>query len=133
VRGRFGLLAFLDQVLSAVDVPVLAAGGIGSGRAMAAVLAAGAAGVRIGTRLLAVEEAVAHPDYLKALIAAEAKDTVITEAFSIGWPDAPHRILRSSLAEAKAFRGEFVGTVADTWNGEPYDVRPSWQSGRISI
>ena len=46
VRGRVGLLALLDVVLAAVDVPVLAAGGIGSGRAMAAALAAGADGVR---------------------------------------------------------------------------------------
>jgi NAD(P)H-dependent flavin oxidoreductase YrpB (nitropropane dioxygenase family) len=91
---------------------------------MAAVLAAGADGVRVGTRFLAVEEAEAHPDYLKALIAAEAQDTVYTQAFSVGWPNAPHRVLRSSLAAAEVFEGEFVGTVADSWNGEPYAVRP---------
>ena len=61
VRGTSGLLPLLEQVLAAVDVPVLAAGGIGSGRAMAAVLAAGADGVRVGTRFLAVQEAEAHP------------------------------------------------------------------------
>jgi NAD(P)H-dependent flavin oxidoreductase YrpB (nitropropane dioxygenase family) len=123
VRGTFGLLALLDQVLSAVDVPVVAAGGIGSGRALAAVLAAGADGVRVGTRFLAVEEAEAHPDYLKALIAAEAQDTVYTEAFSANWPNAPHRVLRSAVAAAEAFQGEFVSTMADTWNGESYQLR----------
>ncbi len=122
VRGKFGLLALLDQVLGAVDVPVVAAGGIGSGRAMAAVLAAGADGVRVGTRFLAVEEAEAHPDYLKALIAAEAQDTVYTEAFSAYWR-APHRVLRSSVDAAEAFQGEFVGTMADTWNGERYQLQ----------
>ncbi|UCG26583.1 MAG: nitronate monooxygenase [Chloroflexota bacterium] len=123
VRGPIGLLPLLEQVLTAVDVPVLAAGGIGSGRAMAAVLAAGADGVRVGTRFLAVEEAEAHPDYLKALIGAEAQDTVYTEAFEVSWPNAPHRLLRASLDTAEAIEGEFSGTMADGWNGERYDVR----------
>ena len=122
VRGTFGLLPLLDQVLGAVDVPVVAAGGVGSGRAMAAVLAAGADGVRVGTRFLAVEEAEAHPDYLKALIAAEAQNTVYTEAFSAGWR-APHRVLRSAVDAAEAFQGEFVSTMADTWNGETYQLQ----------
>jgi nitronate monooxygenase len=122
VRGTIGLLALLDQVLRAVDVPVLAAGGIGSGRAMAAVLAAGADGVRVGTRFLAVEEAEAHPDYLKALIAADAEDTVYTSAFYVGWPDAPHRVLRSSVEAAEAFEGEFVTTGTDSWDGQPHQV-----------
>ena len=124
VRGTVGLLALLHQVLEAVEVPVVAAGGIGSGRAMAAALAAGADGVRVGTRFLAVAEAEAHPDYLEALIAAKAQDTVYTEAFSNGWPDAPHRVLRSAVAASETFQGEFVGTRSDTWNGEQYDVRP---------
>jgi NAD(P)H-dependent flavin oxidoreductase YrpB (nitropropane dioxygenase family) len=122
VRGTFGLLALLEQVLEAVDVPVLAAGGIGSGRAMAAVLAAGADGVRVGTRFLAVDEAEAHPLYLKALIAAEAQDTVYTEAFSNGWQDAPHRVLRSSVEAAEAHDEEVVGTVIGRWDGRPREV-----------
>jgi NAD(P)H-dependent flavin oxidoreductase YrpB (nitropropane dioxygenase family) len=124
VRGTIGVLTLLDQVLGAVDVPVLAAGGIGSGRAMAAVLAAGADGVRVGTRFLASEEAEAHPGYLKALISAEAQDTVYTEAFGVGWPNAPHRVLQSSLDAAQSFEGEIVGSMADTWNDERYELRP---------
>ena len=85
---------------------------------MAAVLSAGADGVRVGTRFLAVEEAEVHPDYLKALIAAEAQDTIYTEAFSVTWPNAPHRVLRSSVEAAQAFEGKLVGTVGGTWNGE---------------
>lgn len=131
VRGTIGLLALLDQVLNAVGVPVVAAGGIGSGRAMAAVLAAGADGVRIGTRFLAVKEAEAHPDYVEALIAAEAQDTVYTNTFSVGWPiDAPHRVLRSSLEAAQAFEGESVGTMADTWDGHSYE-RPRFATNAI--
>jgi nitronate monooxygenase len=113
VRGHVGLLALLDQVLSAVNIPVLAAGGIGSGRAMAAALAAGAAGVRIGTRFLAAPEAHTHPLYVQSLIAAQPEDTVYTETFSFGWEDAPHRVLRSSVAAANAFQGEIVARRFD--------------------
>jgi len=113
VRGRIGLLALLDQVLSAVDVPVLAGGGIGTGRALAAVLAAGAAGARVGTRFLAAAEAGTHPTYMQALIGAQAQDTLYTEAFSVGWPEAPHRVLRSCIAAAEAYSGEVVGEYVD--------------------
>jgi NAD(P)H-dependent flavin oxidoreductase YrpB (nitropropane dioxygenase family) len=109
VRGTIGLLALLDEVLDAVEVPVLAAGGIGTGRAMAAALAAGASGVRVGTRFVAAEEANAHPAYVEQLIAARAADTVYTEAFSVGWPDAPHRVLRATIANAAAFPSEEIG------------------------
>lgn len=108
VRGHIGLLPLLSDVLEVVDVPVLAAGGIGTGRAMAAALVAGAAGVRVGTRFVAARESEAHPAYIDALLAATAEDTVVTEAFSVGWPGAPHRVLRACIQEAYAFRGDVV-------------------------
>ena len=111
LRGRVGLLALLDQVLDAVEIPVLAAGGIGSSRAVAAALAAGAAGVRVGTRFVATVESGAHPAYIQALVEASATDTVITEAFSVMWPNAPHRALRSAVAAVEAFAGETVGEI----------------------
>ena len=111
VRGTAHTMDLLAEVLAAVDVPVLAAGGIGSAKAMAAALAAGADGVRVGTRFVAAVEAGAHPTYLAALIAARAEDTVYTTAFSVGWPDAPHRVLRSCLAAAEAFTGDNVGEI----------------------
>jgi NAD(P)H-dependent flavin oxidoreductase YrpB (nitropropane dioxygenase family) len=110
VRGALGLLPLLDQVLGVVDVPVLAAGGIGGGRAVAAALAAGADGVRVGTRFVAARESDAHPDYVAALIAAEAGDTVLTEAFSRDWPNAPHRVLRSSVDALEAHTDDVVAT-----------------------
>ena len=61
VRGEVGLVALLDEVLEVADVPVLAAGGIASAEAVAGVLAAGAAGARVGTRFLAAAEANIHP------------------------------------------------------------------------
>ncbi len=108
VRGTVGVLALLDEVLEAVDVPVLAAGGIGSGRALAAVLAAGADGARMGTRFVAAVESDAHPRYLEALIAARPGDTVYGSTFNAWW-DAPGRVLRSCVAAAEAFPGEVVG------------------------
>jgi nitronate monooxygenase len=113
VRGTIGLLALLSEVLDAVPVPVLAAGGIGTGRAMAAALAAGADGVRIGTRFVAAVEAGAHPRYVEALLGARAKDTICTETFHVGWPDAPVRVLRACVAAAEAFQGEIVGEVVN--------------------
>ncbi len=118
VRGRISLLALLDQVLASVHVPVLAAGGMGSGRARAAALAAGADGVRVGTRFVAAEEAGAHPVYVRALIGAQAQDTVYTEAFSASWPNAPHRVLRSAVEAAEAFQGELVGEGVDPYTGD---------------
>src|SRR4029077_9342782 len=97
VRGRTPTMTLLSEVITAVDIPVLAAGGLGAGRAIAAPLAAGADGVRVGTRFVAAAEAAVHPEYVAALIAAEAQDTAYTEAFSVGWRDAPHRVLRSSI------------------------------------
>lgn len=102
VRGTIGLLPLLDEVLSAVTVPVVAAGGIGTGRAMAAAHAAGADAVRVGTRFMATPEAGAHDTYVEALIEASGEDTVLTTAYGEGWPDAPHRVLRSSLTAGEA-------------------------------
>ncbi|SBS31657.1 Nitronate monooxygenase [Marinomonas spartinae] len=118
VRGTIDIFTLLDQVIGAVNIPVLAGGGVGSGESLAAVLAAGAAGVRCGTRFLAAYETEAHPDYVEALIHANATDTVYTDKFSIGWPDAPHRVLRSSLESVMAFEGDYVGTSCDPITGE---------------
>ena len=121
-RGQIGVLAVLDAVLSAVDVPVLAAGGIGTGRALAAVLAAGADGARIGTRFVAAEEAEAHPRYVEALIASQPADTVRSDTFALDYPGAPHRALRSSVEAAQAFPGDVVGEVLSP-SGDRVPVR----------
>lgn len=114
VRGHLSLLTLLSQVLDEIEVPVLAAGGIGSPRAMAAALAAGAAGVRVGTRFLASQESGAHPRYVEALLAATASDTVLTETFATYWP-APHRVLRSCVEAAEANQVEPVGHAESGW------------------
>jgi len=120
VRGSIGLFPLLGEVLDTVRIPVIASGGIGTARSMAAALAAGAAAVRVGTRFLAAQESSAHPAYVEALIRARAEDTVITETFHVNWPDAPHRVLRSCIDAANAFKGELVGKGAAA--GEEYPI-----------
>ena len=112
VRGTIGLLPLLDEVRASVALPLVAAGGIGTGRAMAAALAAGADAVRVGTRFVAASESTAHPAYVEALIRSGADDTVLTTAFGDGWPDAPHRVLRSAVTA-----GEALG-AAQSWSPE---------------
>jgi NAD(P)H-dependent flavin oxidoreductase YrpB (nitropropane dioxygenase family) len=120
VRGTVGLLNLLCDVLEAVpEIPVLAAGGIGTGRAMAAALAAGADGVRVGTRFAAAAEADVHPIYSEALIAARAEDSIYTRAFHVGWPEAPHRVLRSAIDAAQALQADAIGTVRNIDGMQP--------------
>jgi NAD(P)H-dependent flavin oxidoreductase YrpB (nitropropane dioxygenase family) len=111
VRGRTSLLPLLAQVLEAVRVPVVAAGGIATGRDLAAVLASGAAAARVGTRFLATAESGAHPAYVAAILAAEAGDTCLTEAFSVMWPNAPHRVLRAAVAAAEQLAPGPIGEI----------------------
>lgn len=111
VRGELGLLPLLDLVVDSLQVPVVAAGGIGSPRSVAAVLAAGAAGARIGTRFLAAREADVHPAYLDALVAARPQDTVLTTTFSVLWPDAPHRVLRECVDAALESTEDPIGEM----------------------
>jgi NAD(P)H-dependent flavin oxidoreductase YrpB (nitropropane dioxygenase family) len=112
VRGQVGLMPLLEDLLPAVDIPVVATGGIGTGRSMAAALAAGAAAVRVGTRFLVADETDAHPAYVDAIIRAGPEDTALTDRFSVMWPDAPHRVLRSCIEAAESFRGDVVGEMA---------------------
>ena len=100
VWGCVSTLALVPNVVDAVGkVPVVAAGGVGDGRGIAAALALGAAGVWMGTRFVATVESGAHPDYKEAILNAAEDDTVYTRLFDKGWPNAPHRVLRNSTVE----------------------------------
>lgn len=120
VRGQIGLLPLLDQVLDVVGVPVVAAGGIGTARAMAAALATGAAAVRVGTRFVAAVESEAHSLYKDALVRARPEDTELTKAFSANWPDAPHRVLHSCVEAAQKLSDGVVGQAEI--GGRPFPI-----------
>jgi nitronate monooxygenase len=110
--GELGLLPLLDEILDTVVVPVVAAGGIGSARGVAAALAAGASAVRVGTRFIAAIESAAHRVYKEALIAASAGDAVLTRAFSVGDPvETTQRVLVSALRHAEALDRDTAGEV----------------------
>jgi enoyl-[acyl-carrier protein] reductase II len=83
--GTESTMALVPQIVDAVRVPVVAAGGIADGRGMAAALALGAEGVQVGTRFLASQEAPVHPNYKQAVLKARDRDTIVTGR-SLGRP-----------------------------------------------
>lgn len=112
VRGHVPLAELLPAVRDVVDIPIVAAGGIGNADAVRAAMNLGADAVRVGTRFVATKESYAHPDYIEALVEASADESVLTEAFAVGWPNAPHRVLRSSIEHATAAASDVVGETA---------------------
>lgn len=92
--GEMTTMALVPQIIDAVDVPVIAAGGIADGRQMAAALALGACGVQVGTCLLTSAECPIHPNYKQALLDARDSDTTVTGRGA----GAPVRILKNKMA-----------------------------------
>lgn len=78
-------MAIVPQVVDAVKIPVIAAGGIADGRGLAAALALGAQGVQMGTRFVCSTECIAHPAYKQKIIEARDRATVVTGR-SVGYP-----------------------------------------------
>ena len=92
--GEMTTMALVPQVIDAVSVPVIAAGGIADGRQMAAAYALGAIGVQVGTCLLASAECPIHQRYKEAILKAKDSDTVVTGR-SIG---GPVRVLKNKMS-----------------------------------
>lgn len=91
--GELTTMSLLPQVVGAVDIPVIAAGGIGDGRGVAAAFMLGASGVQVGTRFLVSKECTVHQNYKDKVIKAKDIDTVVT-----GRPTGhPVRVLRNKL------------------------------------
>jgi nitronate monooxygenase len=122
--GSVGTLPLLEAVLAvADDVPVLAAGGIASGRGLAGVLAMGCAGAWIGTRFAATREALGGDAKKQRLVDARETDTVHTRVFDIAqglaWPAA---------FPGRALRDEF----SDRWHGREDEVPTgSYEGGHV--
>ena len=94
--GETTTMALVPQVVDAVDIPVIAAGGIASGRQLLAAYALGAIGAQVGTCLLVSEECPIHENSKKAVLKAKDRDTVVTGR-SV---DAPVRCLRNQMTNA---------------------------------
>jgi NAD(P)H-dependent flavin oxidoreductase YrpB (nitropropane dioxygenase family) len=139
VRGEVATMALVPAVVDGVaQIPVVAAGGIGDGRGLAAVLLLGASAGWLGTRFVMSAEAPALPPYRDRLAAADATSTVYSSVFDGGWPDAPHRTLRNSTIEMwdaagrppsgeRPGEGETVGT----WDDGELIVRYGSDSPRL--
>lgn len=83
--GSITTMALVPQVVDAVSIPVVAAGGIGDGRGLAAAMMLGAEGVQMGTRFVAAKESIVHPNYKERLIKASDIDSEVT-GMSTGHP-----------------------------------------------
>lgn len=103
VRGVTPLLELLERVRAAVQIPVLAAGGIIDVEGVEAVLDAGAIAAVAGTRFLLSDESHAHTEYKHRCL--EAGETLLTELFGLGWPRAPHRVIPNG-ATRRWLRGD---------------------------
>ena len=92
--GEMATMALEPQVVDAVDLPVIAAGGIADGRQLAAALALGACGVQVGTCLLVSQECPIHENYKAALLNAKDSDTIVTGRIG----GSPVRVLKNRMS-----------------------------------
>ena len=122
--GSVGTSALVPAVADAVDVPVLAGGGLADGRGLVAAIAFGAQGVWMGTRFIASREARAHDNYKHKIVETDTSGTIVTRAHS----GKPCRLIQN------AFTGSWVGREAEI---EPFPLQginvghPASQRGRI--
>lgn len=135
---QIGTLPLLTSVLDQVSVPVLAAGGVSSGRGLAAVLAAGAAGAWLGTAFAASSESLNSEKTRRALLCAADTDTVLTREFDIAagyaWPPhLPERVLRNEASSINAGQGvaaltavRAAGEIVRTLCTEAADLLAGW-------
>ncbi len=107
--GELTTMALVPQVCDAVDVPVIAAGGIADGRGLLAAYALGASGVQLGTCLLASEECPIHPNYKQAVLKAGDRATAVTGR-SAG---APVRCLKNKMTRAYLAREKEGATLEE--------------------
>jgi nitronate monooxygenase len=131
VGSRVATLPLVPAVVDAVTpTPVIAAGGIGDARGVAAVLALGAQAAWLGSRFLLAEEMPIHEDYRRALIAATETDAEwYPNLYDVGWPDSPHRALRNSTARA----WEAAGCPPDAKRPGQGDVIAHFASGESIV
>lgn len=93
--GSSTTMTLVPQVVDAIDIPVIAAGGIGDGRGMAAAFMLGATAVQIGTRFLVADECIIHDNYKEKVINAKDIDSVVTGTTT----GHPVRVLRNKMTK----------------------------------
>ncbi|SDA17192.1 enoyl-[acyl-carrier protein] reductase II [Ruminococcus sp. YE71] len=104
--GENTTMCLVPQVVDALEIPVLAAGGIADGRGIAASFMLGAEGVQVGTRFLASEECVIHPTYKELVVKAKDTDSIVTGRYT----GHPCRNVRTKFSK-KLASGETNGSI----------------------
>ncbi len=104
--GRIGTLPLVSAVVDAVNIPVIAAGGISDGRGLVAALALGASGIWLGTRFIATDEARGHDNYKGKIVEIDEDGTTVTRGHS----GKPARIARNEFTKY--------------WDGHQADIKP---------
>lgn len=104
--GENTTMCLVPQVVDAVEIPVIAAGGIADGRGIAASFMLGAEGVQVGTRFLASDECVVHPTYKELVIKAKDTDSVVTGRYT----GHPCRNVKTKFSK-KLATGESSGSI----------------------
>lgn len=143
--NEMATLPLLQEVLEAVEVPVLAAGGIANARGLAAVLAAGAAGAWVGTAFLGCVETAWSEAARQSVIEAGDGDTIYTRAFDVGlridWPpEFGGRALRNRFSDEWHGREadlitdeEAAEMMAQAVSDQDMDVAPVWAGQAVSL
>ncbi len=104
--GQIGTAALIPAVVDAVDVPVLAGGGLADGRGLTAAFAFGAQGIWMGTRFIATIEALAHENYKRKIVEIDSAGTIVTRAHS----GKPCRLIRNNFTAS--------------WEGREHEIEP---------
>ena len=144
-RDEMATLPLLQEVLDAVEIPVLAAGGIANARGLAAVLAAGAVGAWVGTAFLGCVETAWSETARQSVIEAGDGDTIYTTSFDVGlridWPtEFGGRALRNRFSEQwhgheedLAADEQAAETMAQAVSDQDMDIAPVWAGQAVSL
>lgn len=132
VRGQRDLETLL-KACTDLATPIVAAGGLASKHDIETALDSHASAVRIGTRFLAATEANVHESYVDALIHATREDTIITTEFDVGWPNAPARVLRSSLEAARTSEDPCATVGEERWPVSRFSTMPPTKDARGNV
>ena len=122
-RDELTTMVLVPQVVDAVKIPVIAAGGIADARGLAAALALGAEGVQMGTRFLATEECMIHANYKKAILEAGSTDAAVVGRKGF----VPARVLKNKMSQ------EIEGLESRGASPEEIFSLMSWERSKMAV
>jgi len=127
--GRTSTLVLVPQVVDAVKIPVVAAGGIVDGRGLAAAMMLGAEGALIGTRLLATPEADTAPSHKQKIVDMQDDETLVSRCYT----GKPSRVIRNAFTDAWKGHDAALRPMPEQWDMVAPVVVPAKAKGSIEI